>query len=76
MIEEKENLHLLHVQCKSCGSSVVSVVYSDGLGISSMGLVSDLTAEDVLEFKGSKGICVDDVMEMHRFLEQGGRAAG
>lgn len=70
VIEEKDTLHLLHVQCKSCGSSMVSVIFSDGFGVSSMGLVTDLTAEDVAGFKDAPAICADDVMEMHRLLER------
>lgn len=71
VIEEKDTLHLLHIQCKSCGGNVVSVVFSDGFGVSSMGLVTDLTAEDVVGFKDAPPIVVDDVMEMHRLLERG-----
>jgi len=70
VIEEKDTLHLLHIQCKSCGSAIVSVVFSDGFGVSSMGLVTDLTAEDVAGFKDASPIAADDVMEMHRLLER------
>jgi hypothetical protein len=40
------------------------------MGINSIGLVTDLTAEDVLKFKNYPAISSDDVILIHQFLEE------
>ncbi|MBI4652976.1 hypothetical protein HY750_01875 [Candidatus Kuenenbacteria bacterium] len=70
ILEEKNNNHLIYLKCKKCNSSIVSLVAADGFGINSVGLVVDLTAEDVLKFKNSPVINSDDVILTHQFLEE------
>jgi transcription elongation factor Elf1 len=70
ILEEKDRNHLIYLKCKKCNSSIVSLVTSDGMGINSIGLVTDLTAEDVLKFKNYPAISSDDVILIHQFLEE------
>ena len=73
IVEERETAHLIHIQCKNCGSSIVAVVMVGGLGVSSVGLICDLTSEDVFKFKDSRIVDTDDVIAIHQLLE-GGRS--
>ena len=41
------------------------------MGVSSVGLVTDLTYDDVLKFRASRRISVDDVLSVHEELEIG-----
>lgn len=68
IVEEREQAHLIHIQCKNCGSSIVAVIMIGGLGISTVGLICDLTSDDVFKFKDSKRVSTDDVISIHQIL--------
>lgn len=70
ILDERDDAHLVHVECRRCGSLIVALVLTGGIGISSVGLVTDLTSEDVLKFKDQDKIQTDDVIELHSALEQ------
>jgi len=71
IIEEKDNNHLIHLECTKCGSSVLALVMTGGLGVTSVGLITDLTSSDVLRFKDSDNISLDDVIEIHSLVQGG-----
>ncbi len=70
IVEEREGAHLIHIKCKNCGSSIVALVLVGGLGVSSVGLICDLTPEDVFKFKDSKVVDTDDVIAIHELLNK------
>lgn len=70
LIEEKGEAHLVHIQCQSCLGGVVALIVKGGIGISSVGLITDLTAEDVIRFKESDQITEDDCLAIHQILEK------
>ena len=71
LLDQKDGAHLIHVECRSCGSSILAVVITGGIGISSVGLVTDLIAEDVLRFKGQDSLSEDDVLAAYELLRSG-----
>lgn len=73
ILEEREDAHLIHVECRKCGSSIVALVLTAGIGISSVGLVTDLTGEEVLKFRRKESIRTDDVLNMHTALFASGK---
>ncbi|MBI3114982.1 MAG: hypothetical protein HYZ09_00615 [Candidatus Kerfeldbacteria bacterium] len=69
IIEQREDAHLLHLECRNCGSAVVAAVLNGQLGISSVGLLTDLTSDDVMKFKDDPfGVNADDVLDLHTLL--------
>jgi len=70
VLEEGKNAHLLHIRCRHCQSAILAVIVTNNLGVSSVGLVTDLKGEDVLRFKKAKPISCDDVIEVHQFLNK------
>lgn len=73
ILEERDDAHLIHVECRKCGSSIVALVLTGGVGVSSVGLVTDLSGEEVLKFRSRDTIRVDDVLAMHSVLFGPGR---
>ncbi len=71
ILEQKDGAHLIHVECRRCYSSIVAVVITGGIGISSVGLITDLTAEDVLRFKNQESVTEDNVIEAYEYFKQG-----
>ncbi|HEX9664601.1 MAG TPA: hypothetical protein VGA49_02155 [Patescibacteria group bacterium] len=69
IIDEKEDAHLIHIQCKKCHSCIIALIYTADVGVTSIGLITDLTAEDVIKFKSTDSIGSDDVIEVYRLLE-------
>lgn len=72
ILEERDDAHLIYLQCRKCGSAVVAVVLTGWFGVSSIGVVTDLTSEDVLRFKQSAPISADDVLDVHELLSYTG----
>lgn len=61
--------HLLHVVCRKCHNSILALVVVNDIGASSVGLLTDLSFEDVMHFRFSESITLDDVIETHAFFE-------
>ena len=68
VLEERDDAHLVHIQCARCGSSIVALIMNSGLGLTSVGLVTDLTGDDVLRFKDEISLTGDDVLDVHQVL--------
>lgn len=66
VLEEREDAHLVHIQCRRCESSIVAVVVMGGVGVSSIGLITDLTSEDVLRFKDVDALSGDELLAMYQ----------
>lgn len=69
VLQEGERAHLVYIKCRHCQTAVLALIIANTLGISSIGLVTDLDADDVLKFKSAKTISCDDVIEVHQFLK-------
>lgn len=68
-LDSEGDTRLLHVVCRSCSSSIVFLLLIGEVGISSVGLITDLTGEDVLKFKDFKEVTADDVLDVHTMLD-------
>ena len=47
---------------QKCSASVVAVVFQNALGMSTVGVVTDLTSADVLKFREHENVNSDDVL--------------
>ena len=71
VLGEKEDGHLLHIRCKKCWNSILALVLVSNAGVSSVGLVTDLTFEDVVKFREKPSdVSVDDVISVHELLDE------
>lgn len=68
VLGQEGDTQLLHVQCRKCQNSILALVLVNQSGASSVGLLTDLSYDDVLRFKNSRAICIDDVVEAHTFF--------
>ncbi len=68
IIDEQQGAYLLHTECKNCGSSIVATLVAGKNAVSSMGLITDLTSDDVSDFKDAQEISCDDVIDCHAWL--------
>lgn len=74
VLGEKEDGHLLHIRCKKCWNSILALVLVSNAGVSSVGLITDLTYDDVRKFSGrDTSVTTDDVIAVHELLAKDGQ---
>jgi hypothetical protein len=71
-IEKREDSELIHLSCASCHAGMLAMVMMAPFGIGSIGMVTDLNAEDATRIKHSQPVSGDDVIEFYELLEKGG----
>ncbi len=69
IIEEKSEAQLVHIQCRKCQSSIVALIVNGQLGLTSVGLITDLSSEDVETFKDASAITEEDVFAAFHELQ-------
>ena len=70
VVEERTDYNLVHVTCQNCHKAILAIVIAGNYGMNSVGVVTDLTSQDVLRFRDTQPIGGDDVLDMHTLLNQ------
>lgn len=70
VVAEREDAHLLYLKCRQCGSGVVAVVTTGAAGLSSVGVVTDLTSEELSHVSTDVPVQAGDVIDLYDWLEQ------
>lgn len=60
---------MFHLTCASCCHAVLAVILENQNGVSSVGLVTDLEAQDAVRVQNAIPITADDCVEAHELLE-------
>ena len=71
VLGEDGEAHLLHVRCRACSNAVLALVLVTKAGVSSIGLVTDLSYDDVVKFRQGGRVVTDDVIDVHTSLSDG-----
>ncbi len=66
IIEEKNDLYLVHIQCDKCKGFVLALVLRTENGLTSIGLITDLNFNDVYKFKNKDKISADEIIKLHK----------
>lgn len=69
LLEVKDEAYLVHLQCSHCQSSIIATVMAQTQGVTSVGLVTDLTSDEVIHFKEASTISADDVLSIHQLFQ-------
>lgn len=69
MIEEADEGVLLHVHCANCTSSVIAVVTHGRLGSSAVGILTDLSAEELEHQRAHGPLTARDILHLHTQLQ-------
>ncbi len=65
---------LFHLTCKNCARAVLAVILESAQGVSSIGLVTDLEAQDAVRVHATPPLSADDVVKAHQDLWARSRA--
>jgi hypothetical protein len=69
VIEQNEETRLVHLTCADCSQGMLAVFLATRLGVSSIGILTDLTAGDVTRFQKKQIITEDDILSFHSILK-------
>ena len=70
VVGEQDDATVVYVTCSKCESSIVAMVAMTGLGIVSLGLVTDMTEEDTRQFFQAKPVTGDDILHIYELLKE------
>lgn len=66
ILSERNDIRLVHATCKKCGAATLALVRETQAGGSTVGLVTDLSHDDVLRFRQGVALHTDDVIGAHQ----------
>jgi len=69
IIEQSEESNLIHMTCPHCSQAMLAFVMMTRLGMSSISILTDLTASDVRRFHAKEPISENDILTFHNLLE-------
>src|SRR3989344_1135269 len=70
IIAEKDDAYLLHVPCAKCHSAVVAMIFTNSFGMSSVGVLTDLTSDEVMAAQ-RRFVESDDVLALYQAMKDG-----
>ena len=66
VLNETEGTHLLHLHCENCQNAVLALVLSSPSGLTSLGIVTDLSKNDLARLRQFQTeLTVDDLLDFH-----------
>lgn len=68
VIGEENDATMVYITCSECESSIVAIVAMSGLGVVSLGLVTDMTLEDTKRFMHEKHVTSDEFLTIYEIL--------
>lgn len=68
LFAKKESANLVHICCGKCQSSMLFMIMIMGQGLSSVGMVTDLSFEDASRLYSAREITLDEVLEGHDLI--------
>lgn len=70
VIFERGNVRVVHILCNSCQHKVVTLLATTSFGMSSLGMTTDLSADDFVRTAHLDPLTEDDVLQFHTFLHK------
>lgn len=65
LIQEEEDAYLAYIKCQKCRTAMLVLIMAQGPLLSSVGVVTDLTPED-LDILKRKSISSDDILSLYQ----------
>jgi len=73
LLDEANGSHLIYIKCRKCGSGVVAALTPTNFGMSSVGLVTDLTGNEIMQFKENSRVSANDVLSIVEYFKANSR---
>lgn len=69
LFAKNDTATLVHLTCTSCATYFVAMVLVVGQGVSSVGMVTDLSFEDARKIHQMEPVTTDEIIDAHEFIE-------
>lgn len=69
VLEENNSSHLVHITCQKCKGSILHIIVATPLGASAVGIITDLSAMEVVRLRQHPAVSEDDILEFHKFIQ-------
>ncbi len=69
LVGEQGTTRLFHCRCEACGRSMLAVILEASWFVSSVGVVTDLEAQDALRFQSAAALSSEECIQFHQVLE-------
>ena len=70
IVEEKDEAQLVHIQCRKCASAIVALIVNGQMGLTSVGVITDLSSDDVERFKDAHSLNEQDLFNAFNELSK------
>ena len=71
VLEDTETASMIHVTCESCHNAVLALVQATPVGMNTIGILTDQTAEDYERTAALSPLSEDDVLDLYSCLTTG-----
>lgn len=73
LVGERGTSRLFHCTCASCGHAMLAVILENAGWVSSIGMITDLEANDAARFQKLEMISANECVQIHQGLEHQSR---
>ena len=70
VLKNNEGNQLVHVTCSECQSAILHMIMTTQFGASAMGMMTDLSAKEIMDLEKRPGINEDELLEFHKYIQQ------
>ncbi len=69
ILGERDQQILAYIDCINCTTALISILSVNPTGMTAQGLVTDLSAEEIVSLEDRKPLGHNDVLEIHQRLD-------
>lgn len=69
VVQERTGTHLVHLTCMHCKNAMLALIVVSKLGMSSVGMITDLNALDAIRLYHTGAISEDQLLNFHDYLQ-------
>ena len=70
VVSQENAANLVHISCDACRGNFLALVVVTGRGISTVGMMSDLTFDDIGKMHDTEPIGIDELIDGRYFINQ------
>lgn len=71
ILSEADDLATVHVTCESCDNAIMALFAVTPMGMSTVGIITDLSPDDYDVMESLNTISEDDVLDFHSCMKEG-----
>lgn len=75
ILEAYDEAELVHITCGSCTHAMIAIVAVSQFGMSTIGMMTDLTKTDAVRMRSRQAISGDDILNLHALLQKNTESA-